>query len=101
MRCRNCGTENPGEARFCMRCATPLPLVCSKCGANLPPHARFCLICGAPMGAAVPDPYADAVRRLVPKEFADRLMATRGHVGMERRLAGYAVLGYRRLGAQG
>jgi class 3 adenylate cyclase len=24
VRCRNCGKENPDDARFCMACATPL-----------------------------------------------------------------------------
>jgi ABC-type oligopeptide transport system substrate-binding subunit/class 3 adenylate cyclase len=93
MECPQCGTENPEGARFCLRCATRLFLVCAECGAQLPPHARFCVACAAPV-AAIAAPLAkeprseglvERLRRLVPKEYAERLLSTRGQVSPERR----------------
>ena len=90
--CPQCGTDNPEGARFCLNCGTRLAVVCPQCGATLPPQARFCFECGAQVGAspeeAQPpeqDTTATRLRRLVPKEYAERLLATRGQVGHERR----------------
>jgi len=57
----------------------------------LPPRARFCLECGAQLagGEAREEPgtaAARALRRLAPREFADRLLATRDQVSKERRV---------------
>jgi ABC-type oligopeptide transport system substrate-binding subunit/class 3 adenylate cyclase/tetratricopeptide (TPR) repeat protein len=94
MRCPRCDTENPEGAKFCMNCAAPLALVCAECGTQLPPAAKFCFNCAAPVHAppadAVQEPasetIAEALQRLVPKEYADRLLATRGQVSHERRM---------------
>ena len=105
MRCPNCDTENRAERRFCAACGRELWLVCPACGARSEPGAGFCGDCGARLGAPEPpapepstpepigtrdpcaayDPTA-GLERLVPKEFADRLRANRGHVEAERRL---------------
>jgi ABC-type oligopeptide transport system substrate-binding subunit/class 3 adenylate cyclase len=77
-----------------MHCAAPLLLVCSECGTELPPTAKFCFNCAAPVHEghpeveAAPGPTAidEAIHRLVPKEFAERLLATRGQVQRERRM---------------
>ena len=93
----NCNQENPKGTKFCLNCASRLVLVCAQCGTELPPQASFCLNCGAATGAtAIGTPAAKAVkaaeataagvlRRLAPKEYAERLLATRGQVGRERR----------------
>lgn len=98
MLCPECHTENPERARFCLNCGTPLPLVCPQCGTVLPPQARFCFGCGAPMVPGPPQPppapapaagastLAAALQRLMPPEFAERLLASRGKVETERRL---------------
>ena len=64
MKCPQCGTENPQGARFCNQCA------------------------GRLSGAApiLPEPLAEWLQRLIPQEYAERLRATRGQVGHERRL---------------
>ena len=92
MNCPQCATENPEGARFCMACAAPLGLVCAECGTELPIGAKFCFSCAAPVGplpehAQPPERDASAAKlqRLVPKEYAERLLATRGQVGRERR----------------
>ena len=46
MRCPNCQTINPPEARFCMECGNRL-LDCPNCQTVNFPQARFCIECGA------------------------------------------------------
>src|SRR5579863_76475 len=47
MICSNCATENPSEARFCLRCGQSLTRSCTNCGTSLPPSAHFCFSCGS------------------------------------------------------
>ncbi len=98
MRCPQCQAENPDQAKFCMECGAKLLAVCPQCGAALPPQAKFCFECGCMLAApAVPPPppaptplpdtaLTSALQRLVPQEYAERLLATRGQVSSERRL---------------
>jgi class 3 adenylate cyclase/tetratricopeptide (TPR) repeat protein/type II secretory pathway predicted ATPase ExeA len=94
MQCPKCNTENREGAKFCASCGASLVLVCAQCGTELPPHAKFCFNCATPVGALPPAPKEEpgvpaldeAIQRLVPKEFAERLLATRGQVGKERRI---------------
>ena len=92
MSCPKCGTENPEGAKFCLHCGARLSLACPQCTTELPPEARFCTECGTQVGVPARDaqpPDQDAIasrlQRLVPKEYAQRLLATRGQVGHERR----------------
>ncbi|MBN1136401.1 MAG: tetratricopeptide repeat protein [Anaerolineae bacterium] len=101
MQCPQCQAENPDQAKFCLECGAKLQAVCPQCGAALPPQAKFCFECGArieapaptlppaPTPAALPPTdaaLAEALKRLIPKEFAERLLATRGKAGSERRM---------------
>jgi len=94
MRCPQCHSQNPEDAKFCMNCAVSLAQVCSECGTELPPQAKFCFNCATPVVVPSPAPEEKpgipgldkAIQRLVPKEFAERLLATRGQVAKERRL---------------
>ncbi len=93
MICTRCGTGNPEGARFCMNCAARLILTCAECGVELPSQARFCINCASPVADSdtpgLRDPQQDSLaerfRRLVPKEYAERLLATGGQVSPERR----------------
>jgi class 3 adenylate cyclase len=102
MRCPRCNKENLEDASFCMKCGARLALVCPQCGTELPldPDVRFCFKCGGEIEhlaeahtAALDTPVlstaegiAERLQRLVPKEFAERLLATRGKVEAERRM---------------
>ncbi len=94
MRCAQCDTENPGGARFCLNCGTRLPAPCPQCKATLLPQARYCTECGTeistppPSDGPAPGPgfLMERLLRLVPQEYAERLVATRGQVPGERRL---------------
>jgi ABC-type oligopeptide transport system substrate-binding subunit/class 3 adenylate cyclase len=91
MRCPMCDTENREDARFCRSCGASLALVCAQCGRELAPDAKFCDRCGAelpPTTAAAQRAAAaeQALKRLAPKGYAERLLATRGQVGKERRI---------------
>src|SRR6266487_1537410 len=45
MRCPNCQTINPPNAKFCLECGKSL-VVCPNCGTVNLPIARFCIECG-------------------------------------------------------
>jgi len=93
MICPKCGFDCPAEFGFCPRCGTLLQQACPKCGFQVPAEFAFCPKCGtavaAPTVAAERNTQAmlsHAVQRLIPKEWADRLLATRGQVSQERRV---------------
>jgi class 3 adenylate cyclase/tetratricopeptide (TPR) repeat protein len=91
MQCPKCGADIPAQARFCLTCGEKLIDVCPQCGKNLPARAMFCLECGAKL--AMPETLqlggsaalTQAVLRQIPKEYAERLLATRGQPHDERR----------------
>jgi predicted ATPase/class 3 adenylate cyclase len=49
MRCPNCQTINPPEAKFCLECGRRL-VVCPHCGTVNVPAAKFCIECGTALG---------------------------------------------------
>ncbi len=48
MRCPNCHTLNPPNAKFCLECGNRL-VVCPNCGTVNLPIAKFCIECGTPL----------------------------------------------------
>ena len=93
MVCSKYGFDCPPEFDFCPRCATALQVSCPNCGFRTSAGFAFCPKCAAalaaPVAAAERDTQAmlsHAVERLIPKAFADRLLATRGQVSHERRM---------------
>jgi len=68
-------------------------MLCAQCNTENPERAKFCLECGARLDAAaapapsVPqDTIPQRIRRLVPQEYADRLMAAGGQMAGARRV---------------
>jgi len=91
MRCSGCGADYAPGTRFCQACGGRLVAECAACHAETEASAAYCGSCGtaiatalsAAAGSATPMPSID---RLVPREFAERLLATRGRTLHERRL---------------
>ena len=46
MKCTNCQTELPINAKFCPNCGTPTQITCPKCQTVVTPGAKFCHNCG-------------------------------------------------------
>jgi adenylate cyclase len=72
------------------KCGAALQQACAQCGFQVLPDFAFCPKCGTPLAPAAfapaPDVTADRLQRLMPREFAEQLLATRDQVGKERRM---------------
>ena len=86
MKCPNCQTENPANAKFCLNCGHALSQRCSNCGAELPPGARFCMSCGQPVAVTTEDDSARLSRlaAATPAQLADKMRAA--HLAGERKV---------------
>src|SRR5438128_190916 len=75
MRCPECPSDNPPDARFCGSCGAALVAACPSCGAENPPGFRFCGSCGTALDATEAPAEAPTVlageRRRVTVVFAD------------------------------
>ena len=89
MKCLQCDCEYAAELASCPRCAAPGGVTCPGCGFQAPATFAFCPMCATSLTAPEEWPRAplldDAIQRLVPKAFAERLLASRGQVQPERR----------------
>jgi len=93
MLCPRCHAESPEGARFCPSCGEKLIAICPQCQAEAAPQVRFCPSCGSAMQAGSAEAQqqqstaalAQAAQRLIPREYAQRLLATRGQPHDERR----------------
>ncbi len=93
MQCPACHAENPDKARFCLECGAKLARACANCGAELPAVAKFCLECGTKVEAPSAPPSeparresaAELLKRLAPKEYAERLLGSKNRMAGERR----------------
>jgi class 3 adenylate cyclase len=83
-----CQTENPDEAKFCIKCGKQMEFHCPKCGAKTPVIGDFCMECGhaikepkeaPPIDYNQPDSYT-------PKFLADKILTSRGSIEGERKL---------------
>lgn len=54
MRCPNCQTINPTNAKFCLECGNRL-VVCPTCGTVNLPFAKFCIECGTALQSTATD----------------------------------------------
>ena len=93
MICPKCGFDCPPEFGFCPKCGALLQRSCPKCGVRVPAEFAFCPQCGSPVAAPAVAAERDtqamlshAIQRLIPRQLAERLLATRGQVSSERRM---------------
>ncbi len=86
MRCPQCQTENPPQAKFCLECATPLAQTCANCGTKLPPAAKFCLECAHPTGGrAAPQARFPSPDAYTPKHLAEKMLGSKSALEGERK----------------
>ena len=86
MKCPNCQSENPAEAKFCFNCGHKFVHRCTNCQSELPPGARFCMNCGQPVEAATADDEARRARlaAATPAPTAQKMRAA--HLSGERKV---------------
>jgi ribosomal protein L40E len=85
MQCPKCQQENPGQARFCLKCGAGLTLACAGCGTELPIGAAFCFACGRAIGVTPATGHAPAPEAYTPKHLAEKILASRGALEGERK----------------
>ncbi|MCC7361357.1 MAG: AAA family ATPase [Anaerolineales bacterium] len=86
MKCANCQTDNPANARFCFNCGHALARRCANCQAELAAGARFCSNCGHPVEAVAASEAQreSAVKSQTPPEVAAQMRAA--HLAGERKV---------------
>lgn len=86
MKCPNCKTENPAQAKFCINCGTGLAARCANCQSELPASARFCANCGQPVAAPTATDEARHTRLAAntPAPLAEKMRAA--HLAGERKI---------------
>ena len=75
--CRQCQTENPMAANFCLNCGSALVAHCENCQVALPTGAKFCLSCGQQVGGATTADRAQLSRlaSATPSALANKIRA--------------------------
>ncbi|MGA7790290.1 MAG: adenylate/guanylate cyclase domain-containing protein, partial [Xanthobacteraceae bacterium] len=85
MKCPKCQHDNPGEAKFCEACATPIARLCANCGSPASPTAKFCSQCGRALdGSAEGDRYSSP-RNYTPQHLIDKILITKAALEGERK----------------
>src|SRR5437660_12799910 len=79
IRCPNCQTINPANAKFCLECGKRL-LVCPNCGTVNPSVAKFCIECGTALRPksehTSPLPVLQPVSEEIPQPLPETRTAT-------------------------
>src|SRR5919198_1024430 len=101
MKCPNCQTVNPDDAKFCENCGNALEKLCPNCGKPVSPNSKFCRNCGyrlvevaAPAASAMPTatvaasgapsvPAQAQLDQYIPKELLNKLETARANRAMQ------------------
>ena len=84
MRCPNCQTMNPPNAKFCLECGNRL-VVCPNCGTINLPMAKFCIECGTALTPA-PAPASDNQPAPAQPARSEGIPSSSEHAGGRSRL---------------
>ena len=83
--CLKCQQKNDDSQKFCENCGTKLTRACPNCGSPVSLSGKFCGNCGFQLEPEA-DPQLARLKKLVPKELAERLLNSRqGKIERERR----------------
>ena len=98
MKCQKCQFENPDDAKFCIKCASPMEFHCPNCGAITPATGTFCKECAydlrkpkeAPSIEPSPkdlpfDEKLDKIQRYLPKGLTEKILSQRDKIEGERK----------------
>ena len=93
MKCIECQSENPEEAKFCGKCGEKLFLICPQCGSENTPGNNFCNECGhnltlpsepTPKDLSF-DEKLDKIQRYLPKGLTEKILSQRDRIEGERK----------------
>src|SRR5262249_48907877 len=71
--------------RFCMACGAGLSVRCGKCGTELPGEARFCFSCGQQVQPGASTPRFDSPGDYTPKHLAEKILNSKAALEGERK----------------
>lgn len=74
MKCRKCGFELEGAAKFCPNCGEKTKEICPKCNAELLVGVKTCPFCGSPVAEGIEDTETKAVDSVIEKVSEDSTM---------------------------
>jgi class 3 adenylate cyclase/tetratricopeptide (TPR) repeat protein len=88
VKCPKCEFDNPGEAKFCVKCRTSLELVCPECAKRNPPGSNFCMECAHDLAKPAAGTTIDYTKpqSYTPKFLAEKILTTRRSIEGERKL---------------
>jgi len=86
MKCPQCQTENPVDAKFCNECANKLELICPECGKLNPPGSKFCNECSHNLKESKAPPDYTEPQSYTPRFLADKILTSRSSIEGERKL---------------
>lgn len=66
--CPECGTVNPPDSRFCLKCRHSLMVTCYECGADTPRGSTYCRSCGLHLEAFARDRRQSIARHIARAE---------------------------------
>jgi len=88
MKCSNCQSDNPNEARFCGECGAKLEIKCQSCGKENPPINKFCYECGHKLSESVKPAQVlnlDQPQSYIPKHLAEKILVGKASLEGERK----------------
>jgi len=93
MKCSECQSDNPKNAKFCVECGNKIEIICPSCGSVNSPSFKFCSECGQKLCIPSEAPPQDLsfdekltkIQKYMPKGLAEKILAQRDRIEGERK----------------
>ena len=93
MKCPNCNTIIPEQAKFCNQCGHKLEIACPACGMKNPGGSKFCIECGHKLdsggGPAALEPSFEEklnkIQRFLPQGLTEKILSQKEKIEGERK----------------